>query len=300
MKKLFLFFLICTMVLISGAGCAGNSPSDEKTSSTDAITTTDNTTVEETTDASPSRQLAFSMDDLNNYESGFWDTLLDLRHGKAPIDGLDTFTFDDVIMNVSFDKVINIEPTEYYCEANKIIAADQTLTFDPPLALEANHIISLFEADGLYVFSALSYSSGDTYIFYDGGIYEQHNRSQNSEQDYNDDIVVFTKGEDNTLNYVCYPRKFTMSVCVGDFLYHLVAKDEIYQESGSVTFKDGKPVFTMEAAKTISEVRQDLEEEFKTAKESFPAEFDDYETLDALIADNASKYEKYTCQLPRE
>ena len=76
-------------------------------------------------------------------------------------------------------------------------------------------------------------------------------------------------------------------------------RSEQFLERGSVAFAGGTPIFTKEESLTISQV-WNLEAEFDAAEKMFPTEYENVRTLDALIAVNAGKYEKYTCKLVRE
>ena len=75
-------------------------------------------------------------------------------------------------------------------------------------------------------------------------------------------------------------------------------RNEQFQESGSVTFQDGQPIFTVEESRTISQAR-DLETEFEGIKADLArhadADYRNVQTLDALIAVNASKSVRRVC-----
>ncbi len=311
MKKLFVFLLLCAMCLGS-VGCTENTPqtpdSPAANADTDPVSESDVSTTEESKDetAPAPEQMAFSMEDIKDYDSDFWTTLHELESGKTSVDNLSEFVFDDVTMHVSFEEPPTVtEERKYACVLTGLTAAGQTVRVNPPLTLYQNREVRLFEADGMYVFSSLLYDAGDTYILRKDGVYELHNgyNLTTEEPHYNDDLVVFTKGEDGNLKYECHPRKFTGLVSVGQALDYLTDRNEQFQESGSVTFQDGQPIFTVEESRTISQAR-DLETEFEGIKADLArhadADYRNVQTLDALIAVNASKYEKYTCKLARE
>ena len=312
MKKLLLFLLLCAMCLGS-VGCVENSPqtpgSPAANANTDSISESDVSATEESNDetAATPNQMEFSLEDIEDLQSDFWTTLRELQSGKASVDNLSEFVFDDVTMHVSFEEPpIVTEEQKYACVLTGLTAAGQTVTVDPPLTLYQNRTVNLFEADGMYVFSSLFSGAGDTYILREDGVYELHNGYDltTEEPHYNDDLIVFTKGEDGSLKYECYPRKFTGLVSVGQALNYLTDRNEQFQESGSVTFQDGQPIFTVEETRTISQSHIDLEAQFEGIKADLAkhadADYRNVQTLDELIAVNASKYEKYTCQLARE
>ena len=310
MKRLLLLLLLCA-ALIGSAGCTENASSQAGDTTPEVSETVIESSTEPpvTTSAPVDQQLNFPMEDCStgNSNSDFWTTLHELESGKASVDNLSEFVFDDVTMHVSFEEPpIVTEEQKYACVLTGLTAAGQTVTVDPPLTLYQNRTVNLFEADGMYVFSSLFSGAGDTYILWEDGVYELHNGYSltTEEPHYNDDIVEFFKGEDGSLKYVCHPFKFTNNVGVGDTLHYLVDKDEQFQESGSVTFQDGQPIFTVEESLTVSQSPRDLEAQFEGIKADLAkhadADYRDVQTLDELIAVNASKYEKYTCQLARE
>lgn len=310
MKRLFLLLLLCA-ALIGSAGCTENASSQAGDTTPEVSETVKESSTEPpvTTSAPVDQQLNFPMEDCStgNSNSDFWTTLHELESGKTSVDNLSEFVFDDVTMHVSFEEAATVtEERKYACVLTGLTAAGQTVTVDPPLTLYQNRTVDLFEADGMYVFSSLFSGAGDTYILWEDGVYELHNGYSltTEEPHYNDDIVEFFKGEDGSLKYVCHPFKFTNNVGVGDTLHYLVDKDEQFQESGSVTFQDGQPIFTVEESLTVSQSPRDLEAEFEGIKADLArradADYRNVQTLDELIAVNASKYEKYTCQLPRE
>lgn len=304
MKKLFLFWLLLYTVLIGAAGCT-HVPSAEDPQSQISTSTPETSAKHPDTSVSKSvdRQLKFPMEDCSegNSKSDFWVTLQKLETGETPVGNLNAFVFDDVTMHVSFEKATaDTDNRDYVCMLTGLTAEGQTIAINPPLQLYQSREVSLFEVDGMYVFSSLLYGCGDTYIFHGSGIFEQHNSCDLPEEasQYNDDIVVFTKGENEQLKYVCYPRKFTGLVSVGQALTYLTSRGEQFLERGFVTFEEEIPIFTKEESLTISQV-WNLEAEFDAAKKMFPSKYKTVQTLDALIAENAIKYKKYVCCLAR-
>lgn len=303
MKKLVLFLLL-GLILIGGAGCTESSSSEDSPPQTSTSVVESSEKYPDASVSKPAeRQLKFPMEDCSegNSKSDFWVTLQKLETGETPVGNLNAFVFDDVTMHVSFEKAAaDTDNRDYICMLTGLTAENQAITVNPPLQLCQSHEVSLFKVDGMYVFSSLLYGCGDTYIFHDGGIFEQHNSCDLSKEasQYNDDIVVFTKGENGQLKYVCYPRKFTGLVSVGKALTYLTDRREQFLERGFVTFEEEIPIFTKEESLTISQV-WNLEAEFDAAKKMFPSKYKNVQTLDALIAENAAKYKKYVCHLAR-
>ena len=269
MKKYTFFLLLCA-VLLTSIGCNNTLPADEAPQtliSDPAQTSPDTGTLDPA-----GQQLKFSMEDHRdgNLGPGFWHMLQKLKSGERPIGKLNAFVFGDMVMHISFEKDTDAKAKTYQCLLTGLTVGEQSVTVNPPLLLDDSRTVSLFAAGSTYVFSSLLYSCGDTYIFHDGGIYEQHNGCDASgkESRYNDDIVVFSTGKDGTLRYECYPRKFTGLISVGQALTHLTARSEQFLERGSVTFAGGTPIFTKEESLTISQV-WNLEAEFDAAKKCF-------------------------------
>lgn len=137
----------------------------------------------------------------------------------------------------------------------RISVDEYSVTFKSPIGYYGDHAWSLFKTENAMVFTDLiSYAVGDTYIFTDDGIYEQHNLDYSVHSDYNAPVVVFSPGKDGKLKYTCRPIKFISFDDGGSELVYCVGMDEVYMEIGTVVFENNEPKYIAES--TITFVQQ--------------------------------------------
>lgn len=161
-----------------------------------------------------------------------------------------------------------------------------------------NHRCSLYTAEDRIIFTDYEAGgTGDTYIFSEGGVWEQHNSASLTAENYNDTICSFRRTEDGQLTYWCSPRKYLLTYLnLGELLPYCVSRDELWRIYGSVEFDGTEPVFTVEeevrVGEKFDEERLEDERAMHHKMMSYTAE-PEWETLDELFAYNAERYEEW-------
>lgn len=146
------------------------------------------------------------------------------------------------------------------------------------------------EADGIFVYT---HTEGGKYIFTPDSVTKVEEPRW---EDYNGNVYTFSYDDENgRITYVRKPQKYSSTQEYISFLNHCVSRDEFYMETGFLKNEYGNVVFIPEHSYTLNEKLKetspfglDIDEMFNNVR-SF---FDSYETLDELIAHNATKYEK--------
>lgn len=176
-------------------------------------------------------------------------------------------------------------------------AKGHTVKFTSPINYYGDHAWTVFEADSVIVFSDLIHGSvGDTYVFTDEGLYEQHNSENDIFSDYNSPIVVFGLGEDGKLTYTCQPIKFVNSGSDSVYLQYCVGVDEIYIEYGTAIFENGQPIYTAKTQTSVVEHfgKDELKESYRLFRDFALTQGSDISnSLEEYLKNNANKYIKF-------
>lgn len=184
-----------------------------------------------------------------------------------------------------------------YCPLYQIEAFGYSAEFEE-VRFPGNHRCSLYTAENRIVFTDYEAGGmGDTYIFSEDGIWEQHNSASLTEENYNDTICSFLRSEDGQLKFRCSPRKFLLIyLSLGELLPYCVSRDELWRICGSVEFDRTEPVFTVEETVRVGEQFDEKRLEDERAMHhkmmSYTAQ-PEWETLDELFAYNAEQYEEW-------
>lgn len=218
-----------------------------------------------------------------------------------------------------FDQADNIGPEKFCADGFKIVFGDAVLYFDSTADeefctsscllerievfgqsvnlntnFEGNHNVTIQYEGDLLLITDYTYGVGDTYIISEDGMWEQHNDEILSDNNCNDPIISVFVGTDGGLEFLCKPRKYIFSGAIGDLLKYSCGQDELYSVEGTLLFDGSYPQYSIEKNTILSEkyTNDQLKNEFE-AINLFFEQFDPankYETIDALFAENKSKY----------
>lgn len=176
-------------------------------------------------------------------------------------------------LRIGFDE----EGTPYLVS---IKAKGQLLVPESPMRMVGNLSFNIYEAGDYLVVEQLYYDFGNTYIFYDGGIFGNHSEYGQTGDSY----LSFVGGEDG-LSYIRHSMRYN-SVDMGQYgifavINRITSREDFYDESGTAVIEDGELVLTPDRSRTISDVI-DLDGEFANHRGSF----DSFDSIDAAIAHN--------------
>lgn len=215
------------------------------------------------------------------YEDGFqlvfYDTILSFREPTTK-------------------EAYNVESASERCRLYQIEGYGHTVT-TLDILIPGDHIVSFYKIEDAFVFTDyVGDGSGDTYLFSESGIWEQHNLEDISAENYNDAIFNFYRSEDGCLKFWCSPRKYLFTGSAGDFIPYSVGRNELYRIYGSVSFSAGEPIFTAEEEVLLSEkydeAHLELDFEMYHKNVSYTAT-PPWNTLDELFEYNAKQYEEF-------
>jgi len=133
-------------------------------------------------------------------------------------------------------------------------AKDKIIAFAEMVQLYGNFTINVFEADGIVVYQKLYYNTGDVYVFWENGGFEEFHSEYNNETMFSDETSIsFYKDENGSLKYCRRAVKFEVISQFVDFSI-INDRDDFFEEYGSVSIgSNGKLVFTSEKIVTIYE-----------------------------------------------
>ncbi|MEA4832425.1 MAG: hypothetical protein VB118_07395 [Oscillospiraceae bacterium] len=195
------------------------------------------------------------------------------------------FVIDNAILTMHFDEP-SYDPNLFI---TSLTAFGHTITFSDPTAIYGNFTIQAFQAQNCFVFSKLSNSVGNTWIFRTDGVYSFDNTSNYTlDYAYNDSIVTFFLNDDRTLGYKRTLRKYLQSQAVGGEIEFCTGRDEFCCEYGSVSWNEASPIYIPQSSYTVSDVF-DLNELFDKWHQTVNLKID---TLDEFLTFNAKKYKK--------
>ena len=198
---------------------------------------------------------------------------------------------------------------KYYLCCKAISGKNQKVEFDTPIyhhrTQDGNYVdggIYIFEAENGVVVSNIASDTGygKTWILSQSGVGEVEikapfytDREIGVEirdglwYDYNYSVILFYRGDDNTIKYLCFPDKFmVISDRYGSMSKYCTGMNEFAKEIGSVEIVNGEVIYNCEERFTVEEdaVGQYI-------KDSFDPDIYGYPTLEQLLAHNAEIYE---------
>ncbi|PWM27848.1 MAG: hypothetical protein DBX36_00550 [Oscillospiraceae bacterium] len=198
---------------------------------------------------------------------------------------------------------------KYYLCCKAISGKNQKVEFDTPIyhhrTQDGNYVdggIYIFEAENGVVVSNIASDTGygKTWILSQSGVGEVEikapfytDREIGVEirdglwYDYNYSVILFYRGDDNTIKYLRFPDKFmVISDRYGSMSKYCTGMNEFAKEIGSVEIVNGEVIYNCEERFTVEEdaVGQYI-------KDSFDPDIYGYPTLEQLLAHNAEIYE---------
>lgn len=182
--------------------------------------------------------------------------------------------------------VIELENNRF---ARSVTALGHTLEFsgeDFPVA--GNFKFQAFEAGGCFVLSNNVNGHGVSYVFTEKGTTEIQTPLDDGKDEGSSSVGRFY-ADGNNLCYIRFPRKFSGTQVVGQWMEQCVSREEFFSETGTITFDGNRLSAHPDETKRLCDVL-DVDELFSQWRNT--ANLDPALTLDEFLSQNASKYQR--------
>lgn len=251
----------------------------------------------------------FCMPSIIKADYDMFDVFFDVISNKIDGTGESKLVSGGMVAEVEIEYAKPDDPLDrkYYLCCKAVNARNQNVTFDIPIYYknapdgEKTNGIYIFETEEGVVVSntAVDTGYGKTWILSQSGVGEVEikapfytDREVGVEirdglwYDYNYSIILFYRGDDNTIKYLRFPDKFmVISDRYGSMSKYCTGMNEFAKEIGSVEIVNGEVIYNCEERFTVEEdaVGQYI-------KDSFDPDIYGYPTLEQLLAHNAEIY----------
>lgn len=255
--------------------------------------------------------LFFCMPNIIKDNYDMFDVFFEIISDKVDYSGSALIVSGSIVAEIEIEYVPltdkEIVNRKYYLCCKAVNARNQNVTFDIPIYYknapdgEKTNGIYIFETEEGVVVSntAVDTGYGKTWILSQSGVGEVEikapfytDREVGVEirdglwYDYNYSIILFYRGDDNTIKYLRFPDKFmVISDRYGSMSKYCTGMNEFAKEIGSVEIVNGEVIYNCEERFTVEEdaVGQYI-------KDSFDPDIYGYPTLEQLLAHNAEIY----------
>ena len=253
----------------------------------------------------------FCMPSIIKDDYDMFDIFFEIISDKVDYSGSALIVSGSIVAEIEIEYVPltdkEIVNRKYYLCCKAVNARNQNVTFDIPIYYknapdgEKTNGIYIFETEEGVVVSntAVDTGYGKTWILSQSGVGEVEikapfytDREVGVEirdglwYDYNYSIILFYRGDDNTIKYLRFPDKFmVISDRYGSMSKYCTGMNEFAKEIGSVEIVNGEVIYNCEERFTVEEdaVGQYI-------KDSFDPDIYGYPTLEQLLAHNAEIY----------
>lgn len=251
-----------------------------------------------------------------SFDESFFTVVDLISSGKLTDMSIKRFVIGNGMIEVEIEpySVEEFFSVECGIRSPSISAYGQGVTFEEPMSLYGNLSARAFDVDGHFFFTNYYYGFGTTYILSPEGVYKQYcnveadpfvgdpnmmNKNDDGIPYYNVPVITFYLDKDGELRYGRRAAKYAGWHTVNAPLAFSVGGDELYLESGSVSFDGSAPILIPEERITFEEQfgRERIEEMFEEGSEYkdnyFLEEARQASTLDELWAINAKHFERF-------
>ncbi len=228
-----------------------------------------------------------------------WSYAETIQDNYDKYSGITKLVIGEVEIDVTFEcSTSELTGTEVRILATAIRALGYEKVFDKPEYMYGNCWDLLITTDEAIIWEKCTYGSGIKLIFTQYGMEEiddSYDALRDDEKAYVHPIISFKLREDGKIGYTRQPQKYIAIQDVSGILGQCVSRDELYKETGYVSFNEGKVEYHTETKETVGEV-QDLESCFEVwlpDLEKSPGIWADIKTLDQLLEYNSTLYDEF-------
>ncbi len=256
--------------------------------------------------------LFFCMPNIIKDDYDMFDVFFDIISDNIDGEGEALIVLKDIVAQINMEYVTSTDMgsvnRKYYLSCKAINTRNQTIEFDSPIYYKNNpngercNEINVFEVESGVVVSnvALDTGYGKTWILSQSGIGEVEIKAPYYTDreigveiedgvwyDYNYSVILFYRGDDNTIKYTRFPHKYmVISDRYGSMSKYCTGMDEFAKEVGTVEIVNGQIVYNCEERLTVEE---DLVGSY--IKDSFDPDIYGYSTLEQYLSHNSEIYE---------